>query len=315
MNIIKKLPLATSGLMLAFAALGNLFSSYGEIFKNFFGLLSGLLFILILLKLIILTEEVIMELEDPLVLSVFSTFTMGMMLLSTYLKTFSYFAAYAFWILSLILHISLIVLFTKRHMLKFDIKKVLPSYFIVYVGIVIGSVTAPIYHSEFLGQLIFYFGFTAYLILLPIVAYRVFLIGKIADSALPTITIFTAPASLCLAAYLSSFPDKSLVMIEFLVFLSVSIFALVVFYMPKMIRSKFYPSYSAFTFPLVISAIAIKLTNGFLVEKGTSYNALRYLVNFEEFFALSVVIYVSFKYIAFLTQGEKVRKSMKASNK
>lgn len=69
--------------------------------------------------------------------------------------------------------------------------------------------------------------------------------------------------------------------------------------------AKFYPSFSAFTFPLVISAISIKLANGFLVNSGQALAILRYIVKFEELVAILMVLYVLIKYVQFLTVAVK----------
>lgn len=67
----------------------------------------------------------------------------------------------------------------KKFILNFNIQKVFPSYFVVYVGIAIFSVIAPVFNATWLGQIFFWFGFIAYLILLPIIIYRVLAIKTI----------------------------------------------------------------------------------------------------------------------------------------
>lgn len=299
-KLINKLPLPITGLMLALAAIGNLFLSYGNVYRNIFGIISTLIFILIVIKIFTNYKGVVNALENPVIASVTPTFSMAMMILSTYIKPMSNNIALGTWILGLIIHSLLIVYFTKKFILNFNIKKVFPSYFVVYVGIVVGSVTAPVFKLLTLGQGLFWFGFVSYLILLPIVIYRVFFVKEIKEPVLPTITIFAAPASLCLAGYLSSFPEKNMFIVSLLTTLSIVMLIGVIGYMPKMLRIKFYPSYSAFTFPFVISAIAIKKANAFLTANDTALPAMKYLVNFEEFFALIIVLYVLIRYSKFL---------------
>ncbi|RKD33444.1 TDT family transporter [Thermohalobacter berrensis] len=308
-EIIKKTPIPIAGLMLALAATGNLVASYGNNYKNIFGYISFVIFILLILKLSFDTKTVIKSLENPVVASVSPTFSMGIMILSTYIKTSIPSIAYLAWVLGLVIHSILIIYFTKKFILKFDIKKVFPSYFVVYVGIVVGSVTAPAYNAINLGKPIFWFGFISYLILLPIVIYRVFLIKSIKEPALPTITIFAAPASLCLAGYMSSFQEKNMIIVNLLTLLSLVMLFSVLIYMPKMLKTKFYPSYSAFTFPCVISAIAIKKTNAFFISINNKISFFKYIVAFEETLAVLIVLYVLFKYTSFLLinrQEEKV---------
>ena len=108
------------------------------------------------------------------------------------------------WIIGFALHIVLILWFTKKFVLNFKIKQVFPAWFIVYVGIVVGSVTGPAYKMAAVGQIAFWFGFVTYLILLPIIIYRVVKVQEMAEPTLPTLAIFAAPASLLLAGYMVS---------------------------------------------------------------------------------------------------------------
>jgi exfoliative toxin A/B len=306
-KIIKKVPVPLAGLILGLAAAGNLVQTYGNIYRNIFGIISALLLVLLMAKLSVDTKGTISSLDNPVVASVSPTFSMAIMILSTYIKPYLPSAAFGIWIIGLVLHCILIVFFTKRFILNFDIKKVFPSYFVVYVGIVTASVTAPLYNMSKLGQYIFWFGFISYLVLLPIVIYRVIKYKAIPEPALPTIIIFAAPASLCLAGYMNSFQDKNMTIVGLLMTLSLIMFLMVLLYMPKMLRLKFYPSYSAFTFPIVISGIAIKLTNGFLIKSDNAIGSLKYLVKFQEILAVVIVLYVLIRYINFLLVSEDAK--------
>lgn len=303
-ELIKKVPVPMAGLMLALAAAGNLVQSYGEFYRNIFGSISAVLLLLLLVKIIKYSNVVKEELKNPVVASVFPTFTMAVMLLATYLKPFSPDIAFGIWIFSVVGHIVLMVKFTIDYVVKLDIKKVFPSWFIVYVGLVVGSVTAPAFEMQSLGKILFWVGIISYFLLLPIVVKRVRL-GTIPEPALPTLAIFAAPVSLCLSGYMNSFETKNMVIVFGLVILSQLSYIFVLSKLPKLLKLKFYPSFSGFTFPLVISAISIKLTNGFLAKSGQPIPVLKYIVKFEEIVAILAVLYVLFKYIQFLTAPTK----------
>lgn len=299
-RLLQKLPIPIAGLMLGLAAAGNLVLSYGSAYRYFFGTFSSIILILLILKFVKMPKSISKGFKNPVVASVMPTFSMGIMILSTYLKPFLSSVAFAMWICGFFLHITLMIYFTKEYILDFNIKKVFPSYFIVYVGIAAASITAPAYGLLWLGQYVFWFAFLAYLILLPIVLYRIFVVKEILEPALPTITILAAPASLCLAGYMNSFPEKNINLVYFLAIVALFKTFCVLIYLPKMLKIKFYPSYSAFTFPLVISGIALKLTNGFLVEAGKKISILNYIVKFEELISIAIVLYVLIKYTTFL---------------
>ena len=299
-SLIKKTPYPMAGLMLALAATGNLVMSYGEIFRNFFGVLSAILFLLLLTKIIMFPASLSEGFSNPVVASVIPTFSMGVMLLSTYLKPFLPTLSYYIWIGALILHIVLIMVFTVKYLFKLNIKTVFPSYFVVYVGIVVASVSAPAFDQVQLGQYIFWFGLTSYALLLPLISYRVFRVKAIPEPALPTLIIFAAPASLLLAGYLNSFTDKSMGMIIFLLALALLMLVFAFAKIPKLLNLQFYPSYSAFTFPFVISSIALKGTNNYFTNTDNAIFALGYLVKFMEAWSVLIVLYVLLRYTLYL---------------
>lgn len=295
---VKKLPLPVVGLMLGLAALGNLVLSYGGPYRNIFGFISALILILVLVKIAKYPKDLVNDLNNPVVASVFPTLSMAIMLLATYIPNKS--IGFVIWIIGLVLHIGLIIWFSVKYLLNFDIKKVFPSWFIVYVGIACASITAPSFNMASVGKMAFWFGFTSYFILLPIVLNRLFKVKGIPEPALPTIAILAAPGSLCLAGYMNSFEEKNMAIVWLLLVLSQLLYFYVVLRLPALLRLKFYPSYSAFTFPIVISGVALKLTNGFLTNSGNAIAFLKYLVKFEELVALIMVLYVLFRYIGFV---------------
>ncbi|KAB3535773.1 TDT family transporter [Alkaliphilus pronyensis] len=304
-ELIKKIPIPIAGLMLALATTGNLLLPYGNLYRNIFGLLSGAILILIITKLILFPRSLAEGFQNPVIASVMPTLSMGIMILSTYIKGFSPFFASFIWTIALSLHAVLIILLTKKYMLNFNIKKVFPSYFVVYVGIVVGSVTAPAYGLASLGQAIFWFGFVMYLALLPLVIYRVFLVKDIPEAALPTVIIFAAPASLCLAGYLSSFQVKSPIIVGFLAILGAIMVTASIMYMFKLLTIKFYPSYSAFTFPFAISTVAMKGTKSYLSSLNIELALLDYVIGFLEIWTVAMVLYVLIRYIMFLLPEKK----------
>lgn len=299
-GIIKRTPTPIVGLILALAATGNLVQSYGNKYRNIFGIISAIILILYLMKFIKYPKIVNEELNNPVVASVFPTLSMAVMLLATYIKPFIPSLAFSIWIIGLILHGILILNFTKEYIIQFNIKEVYPSWFIPYVGIAVGSITAPVFRVLWLGKLLFWFGIISYFILLPLVLKRVLVVKNIPKPIQPTIAIFAAPVALCLAGYMNSFTDRNMVLMWPLVIISQISYLMVILQLPNLLKLKFFPSYSAFTFPLVISAISIKLTNGFLVNKGQSMWILKYIVKIEEAMGVLIVLYVLMKYIRFI---------------
>jgi len=309
-KIIDKIPLPMSGLMLGLASVGNLLSGYGNSYKLLFGSISGIIFVLLTIKITINTKSVLKELDNPVVASVFPTYFMGAMILSTYLKSISAGIAYIMWIVAIVLHISYLLYFTKKHILNYDIKKVFPSWFIVYVGVVVASVTSPAYSQQGFGKIIFWFGLISLLLLLPIVIKRINKV-EIPQPAQPTIAILCAPISLLLAGYLNTSIDKNLMVVLVLLVFSQLAYVYVIINLPKLLKLKFYPSFAAFTFPLVISAISIKGATNLLKSSGYDIILLNYLAQLEEVLAVLIVVYVLFRYLIFLNaESRELKKAI-----
>lgn len=296
--MLKKMPTVISGLMLALAALGNLLQSYSENIRLIFGFLSFLIFIFLTLKIVLNFKEFKEEMKNPIVASVIPTYSMTIMLLSGYLKAFVGNVANIFWYIGVFLHILFIIYFTVKFVFSFELKNVFASWFIVYVGIVVASVTGKAF-NESIGKIAFIFGLISYFILLFVVLKRIKNID-IPEPALPTSIILAAPGSLCLAGYMSIYDNKNIYLTIGLLILSQVIYFAILFLLTKMLKLKFYPSYSAFTFPLVISAIGLKLSAGFLINMGFNLGFLKYLIIIETVIAALIVIYVLARYINFL---------------
>lgn len=307
MNYIKKIPLPMVAVMLALASLGNLLSSYNIMFKNILGALSAIILILLTIKIIACWKGVKEEIKNPVIAAVIPTYSMGVMLLAGYLKETSFTAGVILWWVGVLIHIGLIIFYTKNFIFKFDIKKLFPSTFIVYVGIGVGGITAPGFNLAPLGQVFFWVAFISLVILVPILGYRTLIVKGIPEPAFPTTVIFAAPAALTLAAYLNSFSEKNIGMVTFLAVLVMILYLCGIVYLVQGLRLKFYPSYAAFTFPMVISAIAMKGTNGFLIkaEKGVSW--LKYIVKFQEGLAIIIVLYVLVRFLMFIFKKDTVK--------
>ena len=209
-DTIKKVPIPLCGVMLGLAALGNLLQSYSEGIRYFCGILAAFLLVLVLLKLIMFPQMIKEDMKNPIMASVSGTFPMALMLLSVYVKPFIGKGAYYIWLLAVCLHIILIIYFTARFLLKLQMPKVFASYYIVYVGIVVASVTAPAYEKTgSIGTYAFWFGFVTLILLLILVTYRYIKFQEVPDPAKPLICIYAAPTSLCIAGYVQSVTPQS----------------------------------------------------------------------------------------------------------
>ncbi|MCI6061254.1 MAG: TDT family transporter [Dorea sp.] len=304
-DIIKKVPIPLCGVMLGLVALGNLLQSYGEGIRSVCGIVAAFLLILVLLKLIMFPQMIKEDMQNPIMASVSGTFPMALMLLSTYVKPFIGPAAMYIWYFAILLHIVLIVYFTVKFILKLQLPKVFASYYIVYVGIAVAAVTAPAYEKTGIGSIAFWFGFVTLILLLVLVTIRYVKCPQVPEPAQPLICIYAAPTSLCIAGYVQSVMPKSR---GFLLAMLAVATVLYIFSLVKAIgylKLKFYPSYAAFTFPFVISAIATKQTMACLANMGTPMPVLQYVVLVETVIAVVFVVYTLIRFLGFIFASNK----------
>ena len=170
-QFLKALPIPAAGVMLGLAALGNLLQSYSEGVRLVFGALALVLWVCLVLKAVFCWKGVCQAMEDPIAASVAGTFPMATMLLAVYAKPFAgAAAAQIIWLLGIALHVVLIVWFTVKFFGKFQLGRVFASYYIVYVGIVVASLTAPAFDmAGTVGTCAFWFGFVCLIALLALV--------------------------------------------------------------------------------------------------------------------------------------------------
>ncbi len=292
MNVIKNTPIAISGLLLATLSMGNLYNN--SVVKAVTFTIGFTIILVLLLKVLLYESMVREELSQLIVLSTSGTFSMALMLISTYLITINYYLALFLWISGIILHILLIITFTYRHVLNdFDIRNVYGSYWVVFVGITMAAITGPILDLQGFSWIFFVFGFCMMLITFPLVTYRYVKYPQVQEIAKPLICIYTALFSILIVGYTSSF---TVVNITFLLTLYAMACICYIFSFYKLLtylKMPFYPSYSAFTFPFVISAIAstkvMALFNGNVI--------MQLIIVFEMITATLMVCYVLIEYI------------------
>ena len=297
-KLLQAIPLPLSGVMLGFAALGNLLQSYGEWLRAICGAVSFVLFVLLVLKFLVLPASLKEDMKNPVTASVSATFPMGMMLLTVYAKPFLGAVSFWLWCLAVALHAALIVYFTVTFLLKLQLQKVFASYYIVYVGIVVGSVTAPAYAMQPFGMALFYFGFASLALLLGLVFYRYIKYQDVPEPARPLFCISAAPTSLCLAGYLQSAGEKSQAWLIILSVLAGLIYLIVLTKLPQFLKLKFYPSYAAFTFPFVITGVTFKQLAGFYSKAGTPVPVLNIVSVVLTVIAAVLAVYALARYVA-----------------
>lgn len=305
MEFFKKVPVPMAGVALAIFTLGNIYKDSHPRLRLVIGVVAFVVWMLVLLKAILTTDSAKKEYRNPLVASVAPTFSMAMMVLATYVVPFSATVAAIVWFVGVVLHVVLMLSYVKSVLVPFDIKKIFVSLFIPFVGIVVASVTAPALDQNAIGQACFWFGLVIFTPILAIVLYRLLVVRDIPAPARPSVAILAAPAALLLAGYLQSFDQKSsglvlaLGAVAFILWLAGLVLVL------PTLRSPFYPSYAAYTFPLAISAGAFGGLVKFFAKTGLACPAVSWIAQIALWVAWATILYVSARYTQFLFTRKK----------
>ena len=296
MNIIKNLPTPIAGLALGSAALGNLLQPYSSSLQLLFNLLSLIIIVLLTIKFVLGFDKLNKEMENPVVATVLATYPMTIMLLASFSKKYIGLLSMPVWIIGIFLDFCVVYYAIYNFIIKErHISKIYPTWFITFVGPAVVTVTAINYNLETLGLIYFYFSYINYLVLLPFVLYRVYKYKHYKDGDYPTITVFSAPGGLLLASYMIGVTQKSNIILAILIPLTILLFIFVLIQLPYLLKRKFYPSFSAFTFPLVICAISFQKTG--IYYQITEFSILNILIHLTELLAVIIVIYVWYGFI------------------
>jgi len=304
--------LAICGLSLAFAALGNLLFpiTYGEAMRYICGIISAIILIVFVLKIMLDFKQAREKFKTPVVLSVLPASTMSLMLLCVYSRPYIGVMAVVIWYAAIAAQLCFMWLFIKRFILSFKLSTVLPSWFITFVGIAVVSITAPaMTENIIIGQMAFYVGFVLYFVVLALIVCRMVKVKSFPEPARPTIAIFTAPMSLLIVGYFNSFAhqgQQNETLIYFMLTIAIVSYIFVTVKMFSLLKIKFYPTYAAFAFPYVISAIAFRIAAAFLAQQEFYFFA--HIAHVSQWIAVAVVLYVLGHYIRFLyTLGSSSR--------
>lgn len=304
MSVFKRIPVPICAVILGMFGLGNLIQSYSEGLRLLCGAVGAVLMVMFLIGVVLDLKKFLGEMENPIMASVFCAFPMAVMMLATYVKPYIGASAKGIWFAGVAIHVVMILYFTVKFVLHFSIEKVFASWFIVYVGIAMAGITAPAFGTESIGSACVWFGIVALVVLLILVTMR-YVKKPVPDPAKPVICIYAAPTSLCIAGYIQSVTPKSLSLLTVLWAAATVLFLLACVKFVQYFKLPFFPSYAAYTFPFVISAIASKQLMACAANMGSPMGFLSTVVLVETIIATCTTLYALIRYLVFLFTAPK----------
>ncbi|WP_238786625.1 TDT family transporter [Vagococcus coleopterorum] len=309
-HFFKNLPIPMGGLALALLSIGNLFRQYDlMLLSHLAGTFGFILLVLLLLKVLLTPKETLEQLKQPMLAAVAPTITMATMVGTTYLNRFEslHVLALIIWYLSLTLQVLLMLYFTYVFLVKrkWSWHNFYPSWFILYIGIGIIPITGQAF-SHLIGEISLLISLILYIIFLPMVLYRVLVFKQFDKSATPLIAITCAPSSLILTGYLAAHDSPNKLLLVLWLILAQGLYFLVLYLLPKIIPTDFYPSWSGLTFPFVICATGLKASAPHF--NGLTKTLLSALAYAELIIAAVMVALVLIKYLNFLANLIQTKK-------
>ena len=277
--------------------------------------IAGILLCMLTVRFICHPDTLHRDLKHPVVGSIVPTFAMATMVVSKALGRVFPVTGEILWFLAVGVHLVVLALFIWHRARDWQMNHMVPSWFVPPVGIVVADVTCPGAAYTELALILLAIGLTSYLVMLPLMVYRLVFRSEVPDAAKPTIAIMAAPASLSLAGYLTVVKEPSLLVCAVLlgIALLMTLFTYIALF--HLMRLPFTPGYAAFTFPMAIGATALykmaHLVAGF--PQATQYaEQLRMLATGEAVIAALVIAYVSARFCYYYLWPQTVRFRVKS---
>lgn len=304
-NKFENLPIALAGISLGFMSIATSLTEFNIIWVRHIAVLFSVLCLLFLLiKLCLYPKKVFYEIKNPTIGAIYPTVFMTLMLISVYLVKINLEIARTLWLISIILHFIIFIIFGINMIKDFNIKNMIPSWFIPTIGIGLAAVTSKPMNMPNISKLIFYYSLVWFIILFPIMIYRILFKEKINGVKEFTLMIMLAPSNICLAGYFAVSDKPNFIFITILA--SISYIALIYGYaiLPKFIKQAFTPACAPITFPLGISVVA---SQRFVNYMGKIGNPLEYIFKLVLYMqvtiSLIVILYVVIKTVGFILKS------------
>lgn len=302
-HLLSFAPTPMAGLALGIASLGGSWSyvGLGSNHVQYGAAIIGAILLSLLVGKFLLNPSLLLEdLRHPVVGSVVPTFAMALMVITISLQDFMPNLAVALWFAAIAIHVLFLTAFVYHRSRTFVITDMVPSWFVPPVGIIVAAISYPTALYQPLAEGILWFGIVCYIMLLPVMVYRLVYCEELPDSAKPTFAILAAPASVCLTGYLTVVQEPSKIVVALLLATALVKTGVIYRCAKRLIRLPFSPGYAAFTFPLVIGATALFKVQEQCIVWGASQfmvGTVGAMAIVELLVATLVVSYVAVRYV------------------
>ena len=302
-NKVRGLPTPVAGLALGIASMGwcleNVLPLHGA-GQDIGALVAAVLLGILVVRFVLHPDTLNEDIRHPVAGSIVPTFAMAAMVISKALGDYFPVAGQALWLGAVAIHLLALVFFIWYRAKDLKMHHMVPSWFVPPVGIIVADVTCPgSAYTEF-ALVLLAIGMVSYLLMLPLMIYRLIFLSEVPDAAKPTIAIMAAPASLSLAGYLTVVEEPSMLVCSILLGISLLMMLVIYFSFFPLLRLPFTPGYAAYTFPMAISATALYKMAHFISQNplASEYaSQLHLMATVQAVIATAIIAYVSIRFI------------------
>lgn len=319
---LERMHIGISGTSMAFITLSNCWMIKDITYLKPISIFIAIcMLVLMLVRVVLYPKVVYRELKDPVMGTFYPTFGMVTWLITAYFYPRFPRACSYLWLAMVAYHYGVLLFYTIVRIREGKFSNIMPTCFIVYTGMITGSVA-----SKGMGGIIpgiahfmLLFGFLFYTLLLPVVLYIVFKSEFLDDKKLPTVGIVCSPAPLGVVGILTIQEKPNFYMLLWLIVTGLILLIVVYSYIVKLFKEGFKPAYAAFTFPLAIATLAAYKLSGYFESLAHPLwqKFFKLLGDVEIFIATYVVLFILLNFINMFVKaiapeaGEKLEEEEK----
>ena len=305
---LKRMPVPVLPTFVGALTLSNVYGGMGYSWFRFLTMaIATIVIICYIVKIILYPGVCASEYRQTVPSSLYAGFTMCLMILGSFYYEKGFGFGKVIWLCAVIIHAVHICIFTYNFVIKKrDINTTVPSWFVTYNGIMVSCVTGGAMNMKPLLQAITIYGIIIYLILIPIMIYRLIKV-PVKPAVYHTMAVVLAPCSLCVVSLLNTFDSPSKPLLFFLYFCVLASLLFIIVKLPDFFSFDFVPGYAGLTFPMAIGIVATNKMAGYLAANGMegAGAACTQLSGFQIFLTSMLVGYVLLNFLRMLLRTPK----------
>lgn len=314
-NFTSRLPLPVTVLSLAWAIVGSTLGDVIPFLGDISMLIALMLLFLVILKLLINPIQCYQTLKTSIGLAMFSSFSMSIMIIAVWMRNFLDRANIYVWIVGIVLHTLIFIIFTVKYILNFRLKNMYPTVFLVYSGFGIAAITCKEFGMIVLGEAMYTMIIYISIVLVPFAIIRN-IKYNVNQLSRPLLVLYCVPAAIILSSAIVVSETISINNLWALFILVQLLLVLVIFSMVKNLFFGYYPTWSCYALAVSLSAMATWSFSHYMDKvHQNNYGIITYAYVLV-LFALFVCVVVLFAYAAYTLQSpQKYKKKLEEKTK